>query len=260
MQLFIGRSINNTSHRLRISKMDISSATALVTGANRGLGRAIIDRLLAKGAIHIYATARTPAEAEMLSSVDRRVTGLVLDITDEQLVREAAARATDVNLLINNAGILNPGSFLETERAQIERIFATNFYGSLAMTTAFVPVLEANGGGTVVNILTVAALASMPWLSAYNASKAAGWSMTQSLRATLGKKNIRVMGVFPGPVDTDMMARVQIPKSPPAAVAEAILAGVASDLEDVFPDNQSAQVYEQWKQDPKAVERQFAAM
>jgi len=240
--------------------MQISSATALVTGANRGLGRAIVDRLLAEGAPHIYATARLPAEAERLSNIDPRVIGLVLDITDARQVKEAAARATDVTLLINNAGILNPGNFLEADRAQVEQIFATNFYGPLAMTTAFAPVVEANGGGTVVNVLTVAALASMPWLSAYNASKAAGWSMTQSLRATLAKKSIRVIGVFPGPVDTDMMAQIPIPKSPPADVARAIVDGIVADAEDVFPDSASSQVYEQWKQDHKAVERQFAAM
>jgi NAD(P)-dependent dehydrogenase (short-subunit alcohol dehydrogenase family) len=240
--------------------MQISSATALVTGANRGLGRALVDRLLADGAARIYATARLPSEAEKLSRLDPRVTGLVLDITDERQIEDAAARAADVTLLINNAGILNPGNFLEADRAEVERIFATNFYGPLAMTTAFAPVLEANGGGTIVNILTVAALASMPWISAYNASKAAGWSMTQSLRATLAGKNIRVTGVFPGPVDTDMMSQVPIPKTAPAAVAEAIVSGIAADAEDVFPDATASQVYEQWKQDHKAVERQFAAM
>ncbi len=149
---------------------------------------------------------------------------------------------------------------LEADRIQIERAFATNFYGSLAMSTAFAPVITANGGGAVVNVLTITALATMPSRSAYNASKAAAWSMTQSLRATLADNRIRVVGVFPGPVDTEMLAGIPIPKAPPADVAAAIVAGIAADAEDIYPDPAARGVYEQWKQDHKAIERQFAAL
>jgi len=240
--------------------MQISSATALVTGANRGIGRALVDRLLAAGAVRIYATARTAAEAEKLAGLDSRIVGLVLDVTNGSQIEAAAAQAKDVNLLINNAGVLDFGNFLDAGRPEIDRNFATNFYGTLDVTKAFVPLLEANGGGTIANLLTLVALASMPGLSVYNASKSAAWSMTQSWRATLASKKIKVMGVFPGAVDTDMLAGVEMPKTSAADIARAIVDGIAEDSEDVFPDSMSASVYEQWKKDHKAIERQFATM
>ena len=240
--------------------MHIQSATAFITGANRGIGRALVTRLLADGARHIYATARTADEAGKLSAIDPRVTGLVLDVTDQQQVAAAAARARDVTLLVNNAGVLDFGNFLDAQRGQIDRNFATNFYGTLDMTRAFVPVLEANGGGTIVNLLTLVALASMPGLSVYNASKAAAWSMTQSWRATLGPRNIKVIGVFPGAVDTEMLAGVDMPKTPADEIATAISAGIVADTEDIFPDAMSAGLYAQWRVDHKAVEHQFASM
>lgn len=240
--------------------MNISSATALITGANRGIGRALVDRLLADGVPSIFATARTAAEADRLTALDKRVTGLVMDVTNPAQIEAAAQRAKDVTLLINNAGVLDFGSFLEAQRTQIDRNFATNFYGTLDVTKAFVPVLEANGGGTIVNLLTLVALASMPGLSVYNASKAAAWSMTQSWRASLAGKGIKVIGVFPGAVDTDMLAGVDMPKTSAAEIARAISAGIAADSEDIFPDPMSAGLYEKWKADHKAVERQFAAM
>jgi NAD(P)-dependent dehydrogenase (short-subunit alcohol dehydrogenase family) len=240
--------------------MKIVSATALVTGANRGIGHALLHRLLADGVRHVYATARTQQEADKLAALDRRVTGLVLDVTKPEQVAAAASRARDVTLVINNAGVLDFGSFLDADRTKVDRNFATNFYGTLDVTKAFVPVLEANGGGTIVNLLTLVALASMPGLSVYNASKAAAWSMTQSFRATLAARNIKVMGVFPGAVDTDMLAGVDMPKTGAADIAEAICAGIANDREDVFPDAMSIGFYEQWKTDHKAVEHQFALM
>jgi NAD(P)-dependent dehydrogenase (short-subunit alcohol dehydrogenase family) len=240
--------------------MQIESAIALVTGANRGIGHALLHRLLADGVRHVYATARTQQEADKLAALDERVTGLVLDVTKPEQVAAAASRARDVTLIINNAGVLDFGSFLDAERAKVDRNFATNFYGTLDVTRAFVPVLETNGGGTIVNLLTLVALASMPGLSVYNASKAAAWSMTQSFRATLAARNIKVMGVFPGAVDTDMLAGVDMPKTGAAEIAAAICAGIANDSEDVFPDAMSAGLYEQWKADHKAVEHQFALM
>jgi NAD(P)-dependent dehydrogenase (short-subunit alcohol dehydrogenase family) len=240
--------------------MELKSATVLVTGANRGIGRALVEQLLAAGVRRVYASARNAAAADALSAIDNRVTGLVLDVTDPAQVAAAAARADDVVVLVNNAGVLDFGNFLDAQRAQIDRNFATNFYGTLDATKAFVPVIERNGGGTIVNLLTLVALASMPGLSVYNASKAAAWSMTQSWRASLAGKNIRVMGVFPGAVDTDMLAGVEMPKTSPAEVARAIVAGIGNDTEDVFPDPMSAGLYEAWKKDHKAIEHQFATM
>jgi NAD(P)-dependent dehydrogenase (short-subunit alcohol dehydrogenase family) len=135
----------------------------------------------------------------------------------------------------------------------------TNFFGLLNVITAFVPVLERNEG-SIVNILTLLSLASMPGVAAYNASKAAGWSLTQSFRADLAKRGIRVHGVFPGAVDTEMARSFEIPKPPAIDVARATLAGVDANEEDIYPDSMSQQVYAAWRADHKAVERQFAAM
>jgi short-subunit dehydrogenase len=128
------------------------------------------------------------------------------------------------------------------------------------MSRAFAPLIEGNGGGAVVNVLTVVALASMPGLGVYNASKAAAWSMTQSLRADLAKRKVQVYAVFPGPVDTDMARGIEMAKTSPADVARAVLDGVQAGTEDIFPDPMSQQVYAAWKADHKAVERQFASM
>src|SRR5687768_14442455 len=151
--------------------MNLSTVTAFITGGNRGIGRAIVDRLLAEGVVRVFATARSAAEADKLSEIDRCVTGVVLDTTDGAEVAAAAEKARDVTLLINNAGVLDAGSFFGAMQPQVERNFATNFYGTLAMSKAFTPILAANGGGTIVNMLTIAALAPIPGMSAYSASK-----------------------------------------------------------------------------------------
>lgn len=240
--------------------MQINSATALVTGANRGIGRALVDSLLKAGVKQVYAATRSQESANALASLDFRVTPIVLDITDGAQIKRTVAAAGNVNLLINNAGVLDFGSFFDATDDQVQRNFATNFHGTLHMSTSFASVIAGNGGGTIVNMLTLVALASMPGLSVYNASKAAAWSMTQSLRANLAPQNIQVIGVFPGAVDTDMLAGVDMPKTSPAEIAEAVIGGIMANSEDVFPDPMSAGLYAQWKQDHKAVEKQFATM
>ena len=241
--------------------MKIQSATALVTGANRGIGHAFANALLQAGVKKVYATARNINSLKAVAALDAtRVIPLQLDITDQNLVNALPAKAPDVNLLINNAGVLAFGSILDVPTETIANQFNTNFYGSLNMARAFVPVIEQNNGGAIVNVLTVVALASMPGLAAYNASKAASWSMTQSLRASVAEKGITVHAVFPGPVDTAMAAEVDFDKTSPADVAAAVLAGIEADQEDIFPDPMSTQVYAAWKQDHKAIEKQFATM
>lgn len=241
--------------------MKIQNATALVTGANRGIGYALVNALLKAGAKKVYATARDLNSLQMVIALDpNRVIPLQLDVTDHDLVNAIPTKATDVNLLINNAGILAFGSILEVPTETIASQFDTNFYGSLNMARAFVPVLEKNNGGAIVNILTLVALASMPGLSVYNASKAAAWSMTQSLRASVAAKGITVHGVFPGAVDTDMLAGVEMAKTSPDDIATAVLSGIEAEQEDIFPDPMSTQLYAAWKQDHKAVEKQFATM
>jgi NAD(P)-dependent dehydrogenase (short-subunit alcohol dehydrogenase family) len=250
--------------------MKIQDATVLVTGANRGIGSAFVHALLQAGAKKVYATARDLNSLQAVTALDaHRVIPLQVDITDRELVNALPAKAKDVNLLINNAGILAFGSILEVPTETIASQFETNFYGPLNMARAFVPVIERNHGGAsasqlpggaIVNILTLVALASMPGLSVYNASKAAAWSMTQSLRASVAEKGIIIHGVFPGAVDTEMLAGVEMAKTSPNDIAVAVLSGIEAEQEDIFPDPMSAQVYMAWKQDHKAVEKQFAAM
>jgi NAD(P)-dependent dehydrogenase (short-subunit alcohol dehydrogenase family) len=241
--------------------MKIQNATALVTGANRGIGSAFVAALLQAGVQKVYATARDLTSLEAVTALDaKRVIPLQLDVTDQNLVDALPAKAPDVNLLINNAGVLASGNILDVPIEIISSQFNTNFYGSLNMVRAFVPVIEQNNGGAIVNVLTVVALASMPGLAAYNASKAASWSMTQSLRASVAEKGITVHAVFPGPVDTAMAAEIEIDKTSPADVAAAVLSGIEAEQEDIFPDPMSTQLYAAWKQDHKAVEKQFAAM
>jgi NAD(P)-dependent dehydrogenase (short-subunit alcohol dehydrogenase family) len=241
--------------------MKIQNATALVTGANRGIGFAFVKALLEAGATKIYATARDVNSLGVLTALaPGRIIPLQVDVTDISLVNNLPKQAPDINLLMNNAGILSFGNILEVPVEAIQQQFETNFYGTLNMARAFVPVLERNGGGAIVNILTLVALASMPGLSTYNASKAAAWSMTQSLRASVRDRNIAVYGVFPGAVDTDMLAGVEMTKTSPADLAAAVLAGIEADQEDIFPDPMSTQLYAAWRQDHKTIERQFAAM
>jgi NAD(P)-dependent dehydrogenase (short-subunit alcohol dehydrogenase family) len=237
--------------------MDIQNATALVTGANRGIGRALVQALLEAGAKRVYAAARDPGTLDI---ADPRVVKLRLDVTDAAAVAKLPEAAPDVTLLINNAGVLDFGVPLETSDASLARQFDANFYGPLHLAQAFAPTLERNGGGGIVNLLSVVALASMPALAGYNATKAASWSMTQSLRASLSARGISVFAVFPGPVDTDMAAKLTFPKTGPTEVAQAIVAGIQAGHEDILPDPMSRQVYEGWSRDPKAVEKQFAAV
>lgn len=241
--------------------MKLQTATALVTGANRGIGQAFVQALLNAGVQKVYATARDRNSLEAVIALDpTRVVPLQVDITNHEMVRQVAEQAPDVNLLINNAGILSFGNILDTPVETLQQQFDTNFYGTLNMARAFVPVLEQNGGGAIVNLLTLVALASMPGLAAYNASKAAAWSMTQSLRASVADRKIAVYGVFPGAVDTDMLAGVEMAKTSSADIVTAVLQGIETEQEDIFPDPMSTQLYAAWKQDHKAVEKQFATM
>lgn len=241
--------------------MEIKKAVVLVTGANRGIGRALVEAFLQHGASRVYAAGRRLADLAPVVALDpKRVQALQMDVTKPDEIAAAAATAKDVNLLINNAGVLDFGSLLDVPIDALHRSMETNYYGMLHATRAFAPAIEANGGGAVVNILTVVALASMPGIGAYNASKAAAWSMTQALRADLSNRGIQVFGVFPGPVDTDMSRQIEMPKTPASEVARAVLEGIEAETEDIFPDPMSKQIYSAWTADHKAVERQFASM
>jgi NAD(P)-dependent dehydrogenase (short-subunit alcohol dehydrogenase family) len=240
--------------------MKIQGITALVTGANRGIGLSLVGALLNRGATKVYAAARRPRELDAARALDpARVVPIQLDVTNSGDRFHAAQVASDVRLLINNAGVLDLGGVLDVSAAAVARNFDVNCFGLLHVTRAMAPSLMANQGA-VVNVLTLVALASMPGLGIYNASKAAAWSITQSMRADFGKKGVAVFGVFPGAVDTDMIRAFDMPKTPPGSIAAAVLAGIEAGTEDIFPDPMSQALYAQWVADHKSVERQFAAM
>jgi len=185
---------------------------------------------------------------------------VAMDVTDEASINTALKSTQDVTALINNAGVLSFGDVFSSPLQQWQQTFDVNTYGTLRLTQKFSPVIEQNGGGQIINILTLLSLASMPGMAAYNASKAAAWSINLSLRASLAGKGIAIYGVFPGAIDTDMLAEVDMPKTSPSDVAQAVVNGVIEGNEDIFPDPMSKDVYAAWTQDHKAVEKQFAQM
>jgi len=242
--------------------MNLEGKIVLVTGANGGVGSALIKALLDRGAAKVYAAARTIAAVSELAHINsERVVPLRLDISSAASVAMAAEQCVDLNLLINNAGINRCVSLLglagiEAAREEME----VNFFGTLAMCRAFAPILEANGSGTIVNVCSIIGLVNLPVNGTYCASKAAGHSLLQGVRAELAPRGIRVAGVYPGPVDTKMTAGQEMPKATPDQVAAAILAGLENDDEDIFPDPMSQGVHAGLQKDSKHVEKEFAAM
>ncbi|UAB92752.1 SDR family oxidoreductase [Dactylosporangium vinaceum] len=240
--------------------MPVNGTVALVTGANRGLGRALVTALLARGAAKVYAAARRVETVADLAAADRRVHPLRLDLTDLEQIARAAQTATDATMLINNGGSLHFADPLTGDLAAIDADLRTNFVGPLALSRALVPVLEGNGGGAIVNTLSLVVLGAVPAMGGYSASKAAAASMTQALRAQLAGRKVTVHGVFPGAVDTDMIRDFAIPKTSPADVAAAILDGVEAGEESIFPDPMARQGHRAWREDPAAFERQMGSM
>jgi NAD(P)-dependent dehydrogenase (short-subunit alcohol dehydrogenase family) len=242
----------------------ISGSVALVTGANRGIGRALVESLLDKGAAKVYACARKPESlAELLELHGDRVVAIELDVTNAEQIKSAAKAAPDVSLLINNAGVAGPWSVSVTDPKNHEFIrdeFEVNLFGSLSMSQAFAPILAANGGGGLVNILSVAALVNFPPAITYSMSKAALHSMTQALRFELRAQGTQVTGVYPGPIDTDMADGLPFDKAPPNVAADNILSGVEEGQEENFPDPMSKEMGAGYEQSPKGLEAQIAAM
>lgn len=231
--------------------MTIAGKTVLVTGANRGIGRALAAEALARNARQVYAGTRRP-----LAHPDSRVTPLILDITSADQVQAAAGEVGALDLLINNAGILLRDDL--TDPAAIERHLAVNLFGTYAMTQAFLPALSRSRGA-IVNILSVNSLAPMPLMPAYSISKAAAFSLTQSLRVLLAGHGVRVHAVLAGPVDTDMLRGRDIPKASPESVAAAVFDAVENGEEDIFPDPVSAFIADSWRDGAtKTLERQLA--
>ncbi|MEH1169062.1 SDR family oxidoreductase [Micromonospora sp. CPCC 205539] len=216
--------------------MKITGSTALVTGANRGFGRHLAAELLARGAT-VYAGARNPDSVDLPG-----VTPVRLDITDPASVAAAAALAGDVDLLINNAGIETGTDLLEGDLEQVRLELETHYFGNLSMIRAFAPVIAGNGGGTILNVLSVLSWVTFPTVGAYSAAKSAEWSMTNALRVQLAERKVRVAGLHVGYMDTDMAAGVTAPKSDPAQIARIAVDGIEGDSYEIVADETSRQV------------------
>ncbi|MBD1848087.1 SDR family oxidoreductase [Cyanobacteria bacterium FACHB-63] len=242
--------------------MQVQGSIALVTGANGGIGQYYIQGLQAAGATRIYAGARNPDSLNEIAATDPdRIIPIPLNIIDEASVKAAAEAYADVNLLINNAGVgfnqrLVTGINFDKVRSEIE----VNYLGTLRMCLAFAPVLKANGGGAIVNMLTILAKVNFPLNASYCASKAAALLATQGIRAELASQKTLVVGVMPGTVDTGMSKNFPPPKVAPEEVVRAALQAVIDEIEDVYPGEQAQEMQAQLLQDPKAVERWMAGV
>jgi NAD(P)-dependent dehydrogenase (short-subunit alcohol dehydrogenase family) len=233
--------------------MTIADKTVLVTGANRGIGQALVEEALNRGAKRVYAGARQP-----VTHGDGRVTPLTLDVTNAAQIQRAVDEVDSLDILINNAGVALYDDL--SDRAVLERHLAVNLFGAYGVTQAFLPLLTGSKGA-IVNNLSANALAPLPLIPAYSISKAAAFNMTQSLRVLLAARGVRVHAVLTGVVDTDMTRGLDIPKASPDTVARGIFDGVENGQDEIFPDPMSESLAQSWRSGAaKALERQYAAL
>lgn len=232
--------------------MSLPNKVILVSGANRGIGAAIVRELLKAGVKKIYAGARD------LNSLpdfgDSRVVPLQLDVTKDDSVQKAADTAEDVDVLVNNAGTMAFGDWITSTREMIDADMNTNFYGTLRVIRAFSPHFISRRSGTIANIVSVVGLAPVPLLAGYSASKAALQSLTQALRATLAKSGVSVVGIYPGPVDTDLAKGIPLEKVTPEHAATNIVSGIEKGDTYIFPDPMALQVGHLWAHDGRQLE------
>ena len=233
--------------------MKFDQKTVLITGANRGIGSAIVTALLERNVKKIYAAARNPDNLPNFG--DDRIVPLELDITDSDQVQKAVQSAADIDLLINNAGVAAFTSLLNGPLELLQRDMDTNYFGTLDMVRRFVPVLETKRNAAIVNVVTIAAFVNFPIVGGYSASKAALFSLSQGIRIELATRGITVHTVNPGPIDTDLAAEFPADKSSPKSTAENILAALENGEIDIFPDVGSRQMIEVWKKDYRELEQ-----
>jgi NAD(P)-dependent dehydrogenase (short-subunit alcohol dehydrogenase family) len=220
--------------------MKIENSVVLVTGANRGIGLAFAQALLARGARKVYAAARNPATVTLPG-----VTALQLDVTNPDEIEAVVKSAPDVTLVINNAGIAQPGGFLAQDSdAVARRIFETNVFGVLNVSKAFAPVLKAHGGGALLNVLSVASWVNDGQLAAYSASKSAAWSLTNALRYELASQHTQVVGLHMAYVDTDLTRGFDVPKTSPEDIVQRALDGLEAGADEVLADALTQQVHQ----------------
>ena len=241
--------------------VDPKDKVVFISGANRGIGKAIAVEFLEQGARKVYAGARNVQTLEPLQEqYGERLVPVALDVTNPQSIQAAASQASDVDILVNNAGILAPGGFIgDSAIDNLDQHFSVNVHGLVNLTNALINQLTTSNEAAIVNVSSVAGLANMPMIGTYSASKATVHSITQSLRGELAENNILVTGVYPGPIDTDMAKGFEMDKDSPENVAKNIVNGLAAGAEDIFPDFMSEQVGQQYQSDPKALETAFAA-
>jgi NAD(P)-dependent dehydrogenase (short-subunit alcohol dehydrogenase family) len=231
----------------------VADKAVLVTGANRGIGRALVEEALGRGARRVYAGTR-----QLFSHPDARVVPVELDVTNAAQIQSAVDEIESLDILINNAGIALYDDL--SDASVLERHLAVNLFGTHAVTQAFVPML-VRSGGAVINNLSVNALAPLPIIPAYSISKAAAFNLTQSLRAFLAPQGVRVHAILTGPVDTDMTRGFDIPKATPQSIAAAVFNAVERDEEDIFPDQMSQSIAQSWRSGAaKALELQYAEL
>ena len=231
--------------------MNLENRTVLITGANRGIGWALVEEALKRGVKRVYAGTRSPFQHS-----DKRVTPLTLDVTSAEQIRRAVREIESLDILINNAGVATYDDLSKPD--VIEQHLAVNLFGPLNVTRAFLPLLKRSKGA-VVNNLSTSALAPLPIIPGYSISKAAALSMTQSLRALLAGQGVTVHASLTGPVDTDMTRSVDFPKASPESVAAAIFDGLEKGEEEIFPDHMSQSIAEGWRNGvAKVPERQQA--
>jgi NAD(P)-dependent dehydrogenase (short-subunit alcohol dehydrogenase family) len=233
--------------------MTLADRAVLVTGANRGIGQALVEEALRRGAKRVYAGTRQP-----LAHSDGRVAPLTVDVTNAAQIQAAVDQVESLDILINNAGV----AFFDdlSDRAALEQHLAVNLFGTYSLTQAFLPLLT-RARGVIVNNVSIMALAPFPLTPAYAISKAAAFNLTQSLRALLAGRGVKVHAVLTGPTDTDMTRGFDIPKASPESVARGIFDGVENGDDDIFPDPMSASIAESWRSGvAKELERQNASL
>lgn len=238
--------------------MNFENKTVLVTGANRGIGQAIVKELLKKNVKKVYATARDLKNLPDFS--DNRVVGLSLDITNLDQVKSAVSTASDTDILINNAGVAAMASLLTSPVEDLKRDMDTNYYGTLNMVREFVPALEAKKDSAIVNVVTIGAFVNFPNIGGYSASKAALFSMSQGIRIELQTKGIAVHTVNPGPIDTDMTKDFQMDKTSPQITAENIVNSLEQGEVDIFPDPGSKGMFDLWNSNYRDLENAVSQM
>jgi NAD(P)-dependent dehydrogenase (short-subunit alcohol dehydrogenase family) len=242
-------------------KINPEGKIALVSGGNRGIGKAIVIELLEKGAKKVYAGARNPSTLNILKDkYGDRLVPIQLDVTSKDSIAAVAKEATDVEILVNNAGRVNFGGiFADGAEDALTEDLSVNVHGLLNLTRALINTLKSQTSAAIVNVSSLAGLANMPMIGTYSITKAAVHSITQGIRGELAEENILVAGVYPGAIDTDLVKDLEMDKDSPENVAKNVVNALIEGVEDVFPDVMSAQAGPGYQASPKAIEKEFAA-